>query len=693
MTRRGSYLGPPMFRPCISEAARPARGRAPSGVGTLALVTGLAIVGMLLLSSLAVVSTPAAPLARAPSFASADASVLAGAAPAPATAPSASDLPCYSINQTLCLSMANASEPNILPNAGSHTTNVEPSANTTLSLYLKSMKQLVWPSFKTSGPTSPIALNATGTLWNGDPFYNATDGTMWHPSGSSWWQFGPTGSNVTYPYWYLLNFSAKSATGQANFFPGMRLTWWVYIVSNSSNVYSHWSSISFSFTFAGAWPFSPYPGSAQYAGPGAASEDLVLTQNPLRPNYDDSVNVTIATTAADTLPAATIGGAYLAYSEFAPDGALLAQATLTFPVSLAGTVGAEESEVQLPPYLAHEPNALVEYQVTAWDTNTFGPDQIETGSFNYTVNGNGSFVDHAFSNDLALVTTPAAPGLGGTPSPVVAAGTSVRLLLSSRNLGTAIYAAEAVYNVTYPALNETATGTVTLGRLNSTNFVGSLPAMPLGSVVTFQVLAWDFSQYREQSTTYSFTTPTVGSLVDRVPTNSTFFLVYVYDNGTHRWVSGASVSIVGVSGYLRTNATTFDGVAYPNATASPFVPLLLPAGATYKISVSDPSFAPPSGSTPSSVSVELPAPHNLTTEGTLLVGADYEVAQSGDSIYFWLNQTAPSATYSSPVAIGAAPLIGAGIGLGAIALCLLPLMMWWSKIRARRLAQEKRITL
>jgi hypothetical protein len=669
---RPSVVGPVRARPAPS-ARRSVRG-----------VLALLVVLLLLAGSLFVASSGRS----AGGAASGPASVAAVRA---SDAPASTQLPCYAINGTLCVSMTNASEPNIIPIAGSHSTNIEPSSNSSLSIFLKSMKPLTWLTAKGNGPLAPIQLNATAVLWNGDPYWNATDGTTWHPTGTAWWTVGPTGANVTYPYWYSLNFSAKSSVGSVNFFPGMRLTWWLYIVSNSSGVYSHWSSLPFSFTFAGAWPYSPDPGSAQYAGPNASAGDVAVYQNPLRPNWNDSVNVTLATTNADTLPGATIGGAYLTYTEYAPDGALLDAATVSFPVSVAGGVGAVSTELELPASLSQSPDALVKYQITAWDTSTYGPDEIQTGWFNYTVNGNGTFKSGIFSQDLRLETTPRGPGVSSTTP--LAPGTAVQLLLSSRNAGVSIYAAEVEYNVSYPAIGETAHGTIAFARLNSTNLFTSLPPMPLGADVAFEILAWDYAQTRDNSSVYYYNTTSVASLESSVPTNSTFFLVYVYDNGTHRWVSGATVDIVGSAGYLQTSASTFDGVAYPNATGQAYVPVLVPAGEVYKISVSDPSFVPPSGVTPNAMSIDLDASHNLTTEGILYVGSDYEVAESGDAIYFWLNQSATSATYSAPLGLAASPLIGAGIGLGAIALCLAPLLVWWSHIRARRLAQEKRITL
>jgi hypothetical protein len=691
MTRGESTYLPPMFRPFISGAAGAVAGRVPGAVRRprRAPVWGAVLLLAVLVGSAAGAGAiPVAAATGAPGH-----SIPAATSSDITASPNFSNPPCLSLNQTLCISVENSSVPDIVPGPGSHGSTVEPSSNTTISLYLKSMHPLVWPTAKGSGPLSPMTLNATGKLWNGDPYYSQSDGTMWHPSGPVWWTFGPTGTNTTYPYWYGLNFSAKSSTGLANFFPGMTLTWWVYIVSNSSGLYSHWLSLNYTFTFAGAWPYSPYPGGPNPTGASAAAEDISVLQNPLEPNFNDSVNVTVATTSADTLPGATIGGANLNFTEYAPDGALLDQTTFSFPVTVSGSVGAISTQIQIPSALAHEPGALVEYTITAWDTNTYGPDQIVTGVYNYTVNGNGTFADDIFQDDLALTTTPVGPGLGGFPPPQIAAGAPVQLLLSSKNTGTAIFAAEAYYTFNYSAIGETATGTIPFDRLNSTNFHASLPPMPLGSSVSFQVLAWDFAQTRDVSSTLTYVTPTLASLVPTIPTNSTFFVVYVYDNGTHRWVSGASVQIQSASGYVHSDATSFDGVAYPNATGQPFAPLLLPAGESYRISVEDPSFLPSTGSAPSAMVITLAAPHDLTTRGVLYVGSDFIVAQAGNAVYFWLNQSTPSTSYSAPVGLDSAPLIGAGVGLAALALAVVPLMVWWSRIRARRLAQEKRITL
>ena len=472
----------------------------------------------------------------------------------------------------------------------------------------------------------------------------------------------------------------------------MTLTWWVYFVTNSSGVLGHWLSIPFQFTYAGAWPYSPYAGASQYAGPAAAGEDLLVTQNPVRPNYNDSVQLTIKTTSQDLVTGASIGGAYVNLEEYAPDGALLASQTQTFPVSVSGTVGQVQSYVTVSPAYSQSPGALVVYRVTAWDTNTYGPDQIETQTYNYTVNGNGSFAAQIFADDLNLTSTPGGISIGGVPA-TVAAGQPVSLLLTSRNPGTSIYSAELVYSFTYAVTGEAVTQEVTMHRDNSTNFNGTLPPMPVGAQVQFQVYAWDFAQTRDVSGVYSFATPTLTSLVPNIPSNSTFFLVYVYDNGTGTWVTGASVQFVNPSGFVHIDTTTFDGVAYPNETGRPFVPLLLQAGATYQIFVNDSSFRPVGVGTAETVEISFLARHNLTGQAVLANGDNYEVAQSGTSLFFWLNQTAPSITYSAPATLGPTTVLAAGVGLVAFSVGVIPLVMWYSRIQARRAAQEKRITL
>jgi hypothetical protein len=683
----------PMLLASTSGAARRRSVLAPrvTGKGSVrrAAVAGtlgvVALVALFLISSVGVATTGRGSLESiaSPSDVSASASTSAGPTALPSAGAAregpAATPPCFNLNATICISMVNSTESNIVPPDGSHVSSAEPSSNTTLSLYIKSEYSLIWPTAHTNGPLSPIALNATGVLWNGDPYYSVVDGTVWHPTGSLWWTFGPTGTNTSYPYWYGLNLSAKSSTGVANFFPGMTLTWWVYFVSNTSGLYSHWSSIPFQFTFSGAWPYSPDPGAYQYGGPGAALQDLSVTQNPLVPNFNDSVNVTIATTSADLVPGATIGGAYLDLSEFAPDGALLDHSTISFPA------GPEQTSVQLSTAFSQDPGALVQYSVTAWDTNIYGPDEIQSQTYNYTVNGNGTFASGIFSDDLGLTWTPALPD--------VPAGQPVQLLLSSRNLGTAIFAAEAVYTFKDASINESATGTIAFDRLNSTHFGATLPALPLGSSMSFQVLAWDFAQDRDVSTVSTYQTPTLALFDSSIPSNSTFLLVYVYDNGTHEWVTGATVEVSSVSGFVQTYATTFDGVAYPNATGQVFVPLVLPAGEGYQITVTDPTFVPSDGSVSPPVTVSLTAPHNLSQEGVLKVTSDYVVAQSGNAIYFWLNESGPGATYSATVGANGVEILAAVIGLGALALTAVPLLAWWSRIRARRTAQEKRITL
>jgi len=658
-----------------SSSTLASRGLGIAGVGAVLLV--------MVVAALAGASFPGAagaprgsPVAAAPSTAA-----VADANP-----------PCYNINQTICVAMQNTSEPNVIPAAGSHVSSVEPPATTTLTLYVESTYDLVWPTAHYLGTFSPISLNITGTLWNGVPYYNASDSSVWHPPGTSWWGFGPTGENSTYPYWYALNITARTASGP-QFFPGMHIDWWLYITSNSSGVLHHFSSVTFEYTYAGAFPASPYPSAYQYGGASAALEDVSIAQSPASPNFNSSVTVNVTTTPEDLTSSATIGGGYLDFTELAPDGAVIDQTAWTFPVQLVGTVGSVATNLTVPASLAQVPGALVEYSVTVWDTNPYGPDQVVSPTYNYTVNGNGSFAAGDFNDNLVLSATPSAALVGGTPPPQIHAGQSVRVLVTSRVPTTSILTAELRYSFDYPGIGENSTQQIAMQRVNATNFVGTIPAMPLNATVTYSVTAWDFLQDETSSPEYTYTTPSLAGAVASVPTNSTFFLTYVYDEGQHAWVSGATVAVDAPTGFVRTLGTTLLGVSYPNATGSPFVPEFLPAGATYRVYVNDSSFRPDGGTAPS-VLLLLHAPHQFTMSGVIAVGPDYEVQESGNAFYFLLNDSGPGITYSPGSGnIGTATIVGAGVGLGALALVGVPTLLWWRSIRARRMAEERRVTL
>jgi hypothetical protein len=657
----------------------PARPRRGAPVGHLALVA--TVVLLLVAAGLALSSGSVRGSASgAPS----------SGARAASAAPS-DNVPCYSLNATICVSPQNSTIPDIIPPAGNHVSSVHPLPNQLISLYVRSEFRLDWQNAKTAGPLSPIQLNATAVLWNGVPYYNASSNTVWHPTGTQWWTVGPAGLNKSYPYYYGLNFSLHASNGAPSFFAGMAVTWWIYITTNTSGVIGHLKNLPiFRFTFGGAWPYSPYPAYPDYAGPGAAGEDLAVSQAPAEPNFDDSVRVTIGITPEDLTTNASIGGAYLDLLEYAPDGALVATVSRTFNVTVTGNVGQAEAYVQLSPALAQLPGALVEYRVTAWDTNLYGPDDIQTQTYNYTVNGNGTFLSGKFADDLSLSSTPAGVLVKGGLA-TVPAGAPLSIQLKSNNSGTSIFAAEIVYTFVYPATGENVTQSVAMVRDNSTYFNGTVPGMPLGAQVHLQVLAWDFAQTREVSTTFNYVTPTVASLLPAVPQNSSFFIVYVYDNGSHSWVSGANLEIVSSTGFVHVDATTFDGVAYPNQTGRAFVPLLLQAGVPYKVTLNDSAFHPGGVTNAPSVELTLLTLHNLSASTILAVGSDYLVAESGSAIYFWLNQTNPSFVYPEPTIPWA--LAGPLLGLGAFALGVIPLSMWYGRIRARREAEEKRITL
>ncbi len=658
-----------------------------------AALTALFVLVLLAFPTAVATGASAAVIAAPASFAHAVARAPAAAAPTPATNGSFNP-PCYKIYVGVCVSIANASETDIIPPVGSFVSAVEPNATGDLQIIIKSQTRLDWVGAASSGPNSPIALNVTGTLWNGDPYYSQYSGNVWHSDSATHWWSGPsifTSNSSGYYYWYSVTISAKSANNVANFFPGMTVTWWIALTFNVSGTYVHKEGPHFQFTYSGAWPFSPYPGAAQYAGGSATFEDINLTVTPPAPNWNDSVTMVLNTTQADALTNATISSAYVDLTETSPLGVPIRNGTIVFPpVQVQSGFGATSLTTVVPASYAQVAGAVVTYRLTIYDVAS---DQIVTPVSTYVVGANGTFLSGIFVDDLALYTSPTDVAANAAGTIQLAPGQSVNLTLVSRNPGTAISSAEVDYLVSYPLLHETIAFTAPLTRNTSTLFHGQIPGQPLGAFVNFTVLAWDFSNRLEISPAYGYFTPDLTTYYPVVQLNSTFFYVLVYDNGSHHWVENATVQVTGPGDIFNTVGTTTSGIAYPNATTQPFVPLLLPANATYTVTVKDPYFVPASGLAPAEISVHILGLHDLeTTRQTLVQGPSYTVVQEGNAVLFWLNSTPPQPPASPTVPGGTVPL-AALIGLAATTLAAVGLGRWWLQIRARRKEEERRITL
>lgn len=640
-------------------------------------------------------AAPVAPVLAAPH---------AGVAPAghAAVVPSAGTFnpPCYPVNTTVCVSILNDNESDIIPNPGSFYANVEPNTSVDIPLVVKAREQLDWVGAQHAGPKSPITLNVTAVTWNGDPYYTPYDGDVWHSASATSYWTGPwqvPTNKSGYTWWYNVSIAAHASNGAPNFLPGMSITWWIALIHNDSNVLTPSEGPHLHFTYSQAWPYSPYPGSGQYvAGGGATFEDINLTVTPLSPNWNDSVHLVLNTTQADVLANATIGSAYVDVTEVGPTGLLIQTGTIDFPVPVtANGFGAVSTTAVIPASYAQVAGSIVTYRVTASDVPG---DTVVAPSSTYTVGGNGSFLSGVFLDDLDVASGPATV-IDQSPSSCVPPGTPVNLTLTSRNAGTAISAAEVQYSVTLALVHETVNLTVPFHRTSSTIFQAKIPGLPLGATVTFSLFAWDFTQRLEVSPQFGYCTPDFTTFVPAgVPVNSTFFYVLVYDNGSHSWVSNAKVQVMGPGGFFNSLGNSTFGLSYPNSTQGLFQPLLLPAGATYQVSVNDPWFQP-SGHTAGAVVVNVSGQHALTNEQTLYQGSDYLVVQEQNIFLFYLNSTPPAPT-NSPSSTTTYGSYGFGgftafdyAGMIAFAVASFSLFYWWKQIGDRRKAEERRVTL
>ena len=647
------------------------------------------LVGIFALAFLSVLSfgfTPTAAAAAPPSAPLAAAPVAPAAVPAPASSQFLP--PCYPINTTVCISIANSNETDIIPPTNSFYATVEPNTSTDLPLVVKAKEQLDWtPAPPKNGPNTPITLNLTAVTWNGDPYYSPYDGDVWHSDTNTFWE-GPSRvltNKSGYTWWYYVNITAKAANGAPNFLPGMSVTWWITLTHNSSGVYNHVLGPQLHYTYSQAWPYSPYPGAGQdVAGGGATFEDVNLTVSPQSPNWNDSVNLVLNTTQADVQANATIGSAYADLTETAPSGQLIQSGTINFPVSVgASAFGATSSIAVIPASYAQVAGAIVTYRLTATDVPG---DQLVTPTYTYTVGANGSFLSGIFLDDINVATTPGVV-LSQSPLGQLNPGQGVNLTITSRNPGTAISSAAVYYQVSFPLLHEKVSESAAFKRVSSTIFTGKIPGLPIGSFVNFTVDAWDFTQRLEVSPTIEYTTPDFTTyLPTGVPANSSFFYVLVFDNGTQTWVSGATVQVTGPGGFFNSQGNSTYGLYYPNETTGAYLPLMVPANVTYTITVTDPYFVFDRSSV-GPISITITAYHSLGARQTLVQASNYEIVQEQNIFLFYLNSTPPLPT-NSPTAVstvGSTALSGVTLlaiaGIVAFSVTSVFLYRWWSQIR------------
>jgi hypothetical protein len=619
---------------------------------------------------------------------------------------------CFGITKSTCVRVCTSSTPDIIPTGVNHTSNVQPLYSQNIYLCVYSERNLIWATtgVPTDGPHAPVTLNVTGVLWNGDPYTCSCQGlnSVYHSDSNTWYTVdnGLSGTNATYPYVYDVTVWNRSngSSGVQNFFPGETVSWWIQIV-NYTNIsgYTENRSVTLSYRVAGAWAFSPHIGAGQYAGPNASTGDLRVSHSPLAPNWNDTVNVSVSVTPEDVTNRTAIGMATLVIELYQGSSRVGNETQRGFPIgSFLNSTGIlikgnDTANTTIPSSFTQVAGDTIVFWIVAQDNAAGQNDTIILPAQSIPVNGNGSFSSGVFTDDVNVISHPAEvanPLVNVTTLQIIPAiigpGENVSLTVQSRSPTTSLFSVLVVYTLTYAPLSEVASAVVSLSRINSTSFHGQIPGMPVDSTVNFTVLAFDYTHRLDESSIYSYSTPSLTNYVAVIPANDTFFYVYVYNNGSSSYVNGATVQVRGPTPAFNTVSITRFGIAYPNATGNNFIPLLLEANATYNVTVTAPIIT----SSAQRISVLVDGLNQMTIHGTLARGEGYYVVQEGDSIYFWLNGTVPSTVFSPPAgSAGGGVQLAAFLALIAAAVMAFVMYRWFNQIQKRRKAEERRVTL
>ena len=449
---------------------------------------------------------------------------------------------------------------------------IEPGWDIVIMVELKDNSAVIEASESPGHPKAMI--NVTNIRWNGLPWYEELDETVWHKNRSddspdAYYSDKDPLDRYEYrevkPYRVFLTINAWYVTlnreSRYYFAPGDEVTWNLYIGNKTYKPIpgdpqnGTWEddfieSKKYKYLVKGAWPYKP-------PEPDLFEKNIDLNFVPKMPNMNDTVNISIRSKV--DIP---IAGAYVDAMLTKPDGTVKRWGFPFEPEDRGPPYyrswPAWNATSQIPGSWNQPPGTTIKFNVTAWDRDDT-VHLITSRNYTYVISSNGTWkYPENFTLNIAIDTNPKVIKVKDAN---VSMNDEVNVTIRSVYINVPIKRAILNIIVTDPVYPVPRIGGATFTILSTTEQYAIIGTQSPGVNVTFYIQAWDFNETMITSPQYRYR---IRPITDIPGEGLGCLNVRVYDAYYDRPVAGVNVT------YMNTTMpsplyTTTDiiGMSYP----------------------------------------------------------------------------------------------------------------------------------
>jgi len=379
----------------------------------------------------------------------------------------------------------------------------------------------------------------------------------------------------------------------------------------------------------------------------------IFSASPTAPNADQSFSIAI--TAID------LGGTVSPIPEATLVYNLIQNGTVTSYSEPFGPVNHTVQTLVSPigPY----PGATLQFSVTAglpWESGELDKITSPTYSVTWSSHGGWWFPTQGLLSNLGLSASPDVLVGGVSPTNPTAISTDEPVNITIHEPIENVTISSAIVDFTFSDQGVNHSGAIAMTAINDNTSYADLAGLPSGAMVTFYVVAKDINGNPVSSGNFSYTE--VGPTSPPLPAGYGLVFLEVLD------LNGGG--LVGGFDYTVANATwSTSGVANALGFATPVIP---GTGLGYRL-----------GFGTYAVTVRA---FGVVRDATVSISA----SSPTPTVVFYGESSPIPITSTSSLSVQS---LAAAIGLAGAAVVTVPLMLWFDERRARKEAEERRITL